>query len=400
MKILMTTTSFPLYEGHTAGVFVSEQAKFLVKAGVEVDILAPMGERSIKKESVDGVNIKRFNYFWPLKHQGLCYGAGIPDNLKKGYKYKIQLPFLVFFFFLNILIFGRKADILYGHWTLSGLAAVMAGKLLKKPVVVMIHHGQNKFGKFRLLEKIPIEFADHVVFNSNFTQRKVLNFFKPRSFSIIPPGVDTDLFKPSVNPDDDFFMENYGLTKDTKLVFAMGRHINWKGYTYLIKAFNKLKKQNVILILAGSGPETENLKNQVVSSGLTESVLFIGNIPNHLTSSFYNRASVFIQPSIIDSKGNTEGLGVVLLEALACGTPVIGGNSGGIPDIIEDNVNGFLINPKNIEVFSNKILLALNNGKFDTMSLREMIERKFSWFALTQKNIFLIKRLIKRNKEN
>lgn len=394
----MTTTSFPLYEGHTAGIFVSEQAKFLVKAGVEVDILAPMGKRSIKKGSVDGVNIKRFNYFWPLKHQGLCYGAGIPDNLKKGYKYKIQLPFLVFFFFLNILIFGRKADIIYAHWTLSGLAALMAGKILNKPVVVMIHHGQNKFGKFRLLEKIPIEFADHVVFNSNFTQKKVLNCFKPRSFSIIPPGVDTDLFKPSVNPDDDFFVKNYGLAKNTKLVFAMGRHINWKGYTYLIKAFNKLKKQNVILIIAGSGPETENLKNQVVSSGLTASVLFIGNIPNHLTSSFYNRASVFIQPSIIDSKGNTEGLGVVLLEALACGTPVIGGNSGGIPDIIEDNVNGFLVDSKNTENFAEKILLIVNEKKFLSYKLREFIIHNYSWKELTEKNLALIKKIIYENK--
>jgi glycosyltransferase involved in cell wall biosynthesis len=395
MKILMTTTSFPLFRGHTAGVFIYEQAKSFVNLGQDVTILAPYDSGSKKNEVMEGIKIKRFCYFFK-KHQGLCYGAGVPANLKKGFKYKIQLPMLVLSFFIKCLLSGRKYDIIYAHWTLSGLGAVLAGKIIRKPVVVMIHHGQENFNKLKILLKIPIENADHVVFNSSFTMEKTLKSFIPKSYSVIPPGVDISKFKPAdISQYTDLF-ESYGIKENSKVIFAMGRHIKLKGYNYLIETFADIEDKDAVLVLAGSGPETVNLKKLAKNLKIDNRVIFTGNIPNEKTPLFYNRALLFVQPSIVDEQGNTEGLGVVLLEALACGTAVAASEVGGIVDIIKNGENGFLFEQKNVEKLAHILKERIkNNNKDDNLSrkAKSFVLNNYSWHMLTQKNLNLLKKL-------
>ena len=394
MKILMTTSSFPLYKGDTAGIFVYEQAKFLVQKGLNLEILAPMGDLASKFEVMDDIKVRRFNYFYPLRYQGLCYGAGVPDNMKKGFKYKIQLPFLLLFFFLNILIRGSEKDIIYAHWTLSGLAAVIAGKILKKPVIVMIHHGQNQF-KLGLLIRYVIENADYIVFNSSYTEKQVRRYFNPRSFSVIPPGVDTLKFRPFDIRKYSSFLRGYGIKEGLPVIFAMGRHIQWKGYEFLIQAVKKLEF-DFLLVLAGSGPETENLKHLSSELGLEDKVIFTGSIKNYMTPIFYNRTSVFVQPSIIDDSGNTEGLGVVIMEAMACGIPCIGSKVGGIPDLIVDGVNGSMVEAESPELIADRIKFLLeSDSKSFSLNSRQYILKNFCWNKLVCKNIHLMEKIIK-----
>lgn len=395
MKILMTTTSFPLFKNHTAGVFIYEQAKSFVNLGQDVTILAPYDLGSKKSEIMDGIKVKRFCYFFK-KHQGLCYGSGVPANLKKGFKYKIQLPILVLFFFIKCLLLGRKYDLIYAHWTLSGLGAVLAGKILRKPVVLMIHHGQEDFKKLKFLMKIPIENADHLVFNSSFTMGKTLKNFKPKKYSIIPPGVDINKFKPINLSQYSEFFESYGIKSNSKVIFAMGRHIAWKGFNYLIKAFADIKDKDALLVLAGSGPETKSLQTLAKSLKIHDRVIFLGNIPNNKTPLFYNRALLFVQPSIVDNQGNTEGLGVVILEALACGTPVAASKVGGIIDIIKDGENGFSFEQKNVQKLSGIMESMINKNEKDnkmSKNARTFVLNTYSWNVLTEQNLNLLQRL-------
>jgi glycosyltransferase involved in cell wall biosynthesis len=397
MKILMTTTSFPLFKGHTAGIFIYEQAKSFVNFGQEVTIFAPYDLGSKKNEVMDGIKVKRFSYFFK-KHQGLCYGAGVPANMKKGFKYKIQLPMLVLSFFIKCLLSGRKYDVIYAHWTLSGLGAVLAGKILRKPVVVMIHHGQENFNKFKFLLKIPIENAEHVVFNSSFTMKKTLKSFIPRSYSVIPPGVDINKFKSIDISEYTNFFESYGINKNAKVIFSMGRHIKLKGYNYLIKAFADINDKDALLLLAGSGPETETLKKLAKKLKIDDRIIFAGNIPNDKTPLFYNRSLLFVQPSIVDEHGNTEGLGVVILEAMACGTPVAASEVGGIVDIIKNGENGFFFGQKNVEKLTNILKQRINNTKEDHLSIqaKSFVFNNYSWDILTKKNLSLLLILINK----
>jgi len=101
----------------------------------------------------------------------------------------------------------------------------------------------------------------------------------------------------------------------------------------------------------------------------------------------YNSSDLFVLPSIVDSQGNTEGLGVVLLEAMACGLPVIGSDVGGIPDIIEDNKTGIMISEKDISGISGAILKLIENENYlEKLSIQgyDIVRDRFSWKKISK----------------
>jgi len=396
----MLTTSFPLYQGHPAGVFVYEQARHLCRTGISVDILAPLHPGGRRSEVMAGISVRRFSYFWPKTRSRLCYGDGIPENMKKQPLLRFQLPFLVLMFFVNTIRLARRYDVIYAHWSLSGLAGVLAGKIMNRPVVVMIHHGQNRYGN-NFLEKFVINNADRVVCNSSFTMEHIVRFFKPRDCSVISPGVDIDVFKPQKISASDVLFEKTGIPGDLPVILAMGRHIEWKGFVYLIEAAAEMKGQvPFVLVLGGQGPETEILRKKAQALGLGKQIIFTGQIPNRDLPRLYNRASVFAQPSIVDKEGNTEGLGVVLMEAMACGTPCVACDVGGIPDIVRDGENGFLVPARDVPGLVTAISKLLNNQALNEKmgkDGRRFIEENYSWARLTRKTVPLLEALEKKS---
>jgi glycosyltransferase involved in cell wall biosynthesis len=106
------------------------------------------------------------------------------------------------------------------------------------------------------------------------------------------------------------------------------------------------------------------------------------NVSDEELLMMYNSADLFVLPSIVDSQGNTEGLGVVLLEAMACGVPVIGSDVGGIPDIIEDGETGLLVEEKDVEGLSRIIVHLIDDDDFkDELIINGggYVKKKFSW---------------------
>ena len=125
----------------------------------------------------------------------------------------------------------------------------------------------------------------------------------------------------------------------------------------LIKSVKEVLKihDNVKLTIVGTGPLENQIKNLIKELGLERTVKIISNVSDERLVEFYNSSDIFVLPSIVDSQGNTEGLGVVLLEAMACNVPVIASNIGGIPDIVHDNINGILVPQKDILELSKTI---------------------------------------------
>ncbi len=113
----------------------------------------------------------------------------------------------------------------------------------------------------------------------------------------------------------------------------------------------------------------------------------LGKIPNVKLPYYYNKSDVFIIPSI-DVNGKTEGLGVVTLEAMACGTPPIGSKVGGIVDVIKHQYNGLLVEPESPEQLAENIIKLLSDNsllqKFSENSIK-LIDEKFSWEILSQR---------------
>jgi glycosyltransferase involved in cell wall biosynthesis len=382
MRVCILTTSFPLYEGIAVGIHVIEQARHLVKLGVEVDVLAPHHQGALRQETIDGVRVYRFRYVLPERWQTLCYGAGIPTNLKSSFGAKLQLPLLLTALFLNAVRLARHSDLIHAHWSLTGLAGVLAGKLLGKPVVLMMHGAEVYVLKGNPLIKFVLEQADYVLCNSSFTLSKILEISRPKAYAIVAPGVDVARFRSDVDLSV-FYKREPNIPRDLPLVFALGKFIERKGFSYLIDALALLTQDPIpYLMIGGRGPLKEQLQRQVRDKGIANRVKFLDYIPDDCISAYYAAADVFVLPSIVDERDDTEGLGVVLLEALACETPCIASNVGGIPDVITDGLTGFLVEPGKPPALADRILQLITDDDLRQEMGKQgrlFVKEHFSW---------------------
>ena len=167
-------------------------------------------------------------------------------------------------------------------------------------------------------------------------------------------GVDIKLFNPNQNnPSLRKSLGNPGL-----FLLGVGRFAEKKGFLYLIRAMPEVLKQHpdAKQVLIGFGPQEEKLKQLTHDLGVSNSVLFPGSKTGLDLAEYFATADIFVGPSIVTSSGDTEGLGVVFLEAMASGTAVVASNVGGISDIVEDEVNGLMVKQKNPSAIAQKVL--------------------------------------------
>ncbi|MCF7889452.1 MAG: glycosyltransferase family 4 protein [Victivallales bacterium] len=391
LSVLVLTTSFPLNKGIAVGIHVIEKCRHLVKNGVPVCVIAPHHQGEPLFEMINGIRVSRFRYFFPEKYQKLAYGSGIPTNLKSSILAKIQLPFFLLSFFFNTIREVKKYDLIHCHWSLAGAVGVIAGKLMRKKIVFMMH-GAEVFvlGKNPLL-KFVLKNVDFLISNSTFTEEKTLEVYPVKNHCVISPGVDINRFYPQHNIPK--LREKLNVSSDDFYILTIGKFIPRKGIEYLIEAMNIIVHEKGIkdiqLRIGGRGPLKNKYHELIQKYDLTEYVDFIGYIPDKDLPSYYTEADVFVLPSIVDDDGDTEGLGVVFLEANACGTPVIGSKVGGIIDAITDNSNGYLVEPKKTEELVEKVLLIKTDEKVRNEmgeNGRNKVKSLFRWDAIT-KNI-------------
>jgi len=386
MRICILTTSFPLYEGIAVGIHVIEQARHLVKLGVEVDVLAPHHHGAARREVIDGIRVRRFRYMRPERWQTLCYGAGIPTNIRTSWWARVQLPFLLIAFIVNGLQYARHCDVIQANWSIAGLAGVLLGKMLHKPVVLVMYGAEVFVLKGNPILKYIIKHADHVICISRYTLDKTLQTQQPRAYSLIPPGVDVNRFRKRADTAHvRRKLAQQGIDFSIPLVFALGKFIERKGFSYLIDAIALLQERGPVqLMIGGRGPLKESLQQQASNLGISDRVVFLDYIPDDELPGYYTVADLFVSPSIVDSQGDTEGLGMVLLEALACETPCVASRVGGIVDIIEDGVNGFLVEPRDSVAIADRIWRLISDDKLRQEMGKQgrlFVERHFSWQA-------------------
>ncbi len=147
-------------------------------------------------------------------------------------------------------------------------------------------------------------------------------------------------------------------------ILSVGRLIKRKGFHLLIQAFEKVLNSSVIpvkLIIVGDGPEKQTLECLIKQLKLDENVILFGKASDQELSRLYAESSLFVLANIMLANGDCEGSPLVFIEASASGMPVIGGLEGGASTAIEDGITGYLVDPSDIDILSNKILYFLNN---------------------------------------
>jgi len=404
MKILILATGYPRWRSDFANVYLHRFAKSLTNTGIEVHVVAPHAKGLKKEEVMDGVFIHRFQYLYPSVLQTLAYFPGIPEKIKT-VRGKLQIPFFTLSMVEKLLDVIKKhdIDIVNAHWAIPpGFIATFTKMLHGKPVLITLYGAElwpcikkgSKIMKWMI--SYALNRAEKVVAISDATCNAGKEISGRKDIEIIPDGIDTETFNPKIDGEE--IRKRHGV--NGFLIFSSGRMVERKGFKYLIEAMLFILKEfpNAKLIIGGDGPERKNLEELAEKLKIKDKVIFPGFIPEEDFPKYMKAADVFVLPSIVDSRGDTEGSATILLEAMACETPVVGTKVGGIPYAIKDNVGGFLVEQKNSRQLADKIIVLLSDerlrrklGKIG----RKYVEEKFSINKIAEKYIEIFKVMLK-----
>jgi phosphatidylinositol alpha-1,6-mannosyltransferase len=266
-------------------------------------------------------------------------------------------------FVLHVLIKERISRILFGHINFNLTALIF--KFIFRKNYYLYAHGEEISGSFggkyyRFLKYKSIKHAKGVVAVSDFTANLIRKYNS--NVRVIYNAVDAREFRPI--PKNTTSIAKYGL-QGKKVLLTLSRMEERKGIDKVIKILPRVVNicPEVKYLVVGTGQEEENLKKMCVDFGIQKNVVFIGEIKQEQIVEHYNLCDIFIMPNREVKDKNTEGFGIVFLEANACGKPVIGGNAGGVPSAIKDGYNGFLVDGNNEDDILEKTMLLLKDDQ-------------------------------------
>ena len=383
MKILSVATTHPRFAGDSEPAYVLAVNRELVGLGHEVTALVPHARGAALSEIVDGVRIERFRYFLPASLQRLCYNGGILPNLRRSWWARINLPFFVSAQALAVarMAARRQYDLIHCHWLItSGLMGALFADLGDAPLVVTAH-GSDVFTEnplFKALDRFVLGRCCTCTVNSRRSGELVSRInpatrIEPVPMGVYPSKYGKHLASAAVRGD---------MGDGRPQLLFVGRFDANKGVSDLVAAMKAILEEmgEARLALVGYGPEEETIRRDVASEGLQAEVVFLGRVSRAEIPTYMASADLLVLPSI-----KVEGLGVVLLEALASGTAVVGTNVGGIPDIVRDGETGLLARSHDPEDLAEKCLRMLQDGELrrrTTEEGRRLVGTEFSWSGI------------------
>lgn len=383
----MVATSYPRFEADPSAVFLRHLAKAIGGQGHAVHVLAPDDPAADSSLTDKNVRVHRFGYF-PIGTTRLAYGSGILPNLRASRALYLQLPFFLLAFCVSMFLLARqlRPDVIHAHWIIpTGFIAVIVGWLLGIPVVTTVHGGDAfslRSPVIRWFKGFTLKHSACWSANTYATAVAAKAESDVAAPVVIPMGVDTRLFA-SGNRN----LHRSMLDKDDQVVLFVGRLVEKKGCDVLIRAFQQVVRQrhdNTRLWIVGDGKERATLETLVEKAGLTDKVRFFGGQPNQCLADVYAGADWFALPSIEDSTGDTEGQGVVLVEAMAAGLPVIASRTGGVEEVVDDRVTGLLVVPSDVDALAETLHACLDNEDFRMTAARQARyrARDYDWSVI------------------
>lgn len=320
-----------------------------------------------------------------------------------------------------------KIDIIHSHAT-SGLSYTLLQKLVKKKLTNAIHithvHGTTK-GILEALPKISTDIlskktlkkrieertsilretiiwksADAAITNSKFLKKELMNLYglPGDRIHVVYNGVDLQIFYPRNSRET--ILKKHGLDPKFHVILYLGGFRPVKGPLYVLEALEKIQKEfkNVkVFFVGGKSPQEKRYIN--IGTKLTESlreksaIQLIENIPHLQLPDYYSAADVVVVPSVYDAFPK------VVLEAMACGTPVVAFAVGGIPELINHEKTGILVEPADPDALAKAItaiVLDSNLKNKISFNAKKLVEERFTWKHAAENTRAVYERLLKK----
>lgn len=384
MKILVISSMFPNNVQPTFGIFVKQRLLRLAKH-CELKVVCP-----IPYCPLVGV-LQRYDYRAKIKRK-LSF-----DGLEVHYPRFFSIPMILkpldgIFYFLSLLLFCMQIrkkfdfDIIDAHLAYpDGFAAVLLGKLLGKPVTVTLRgHDIFELPKYPVRKKqvvYALKQADLVFSVAAALGQGAIELGIPADkIKLASNGVDINQFRPI---DKRSAREELGLPQDKKIILSVGHLVVRKGFQHIIRAISLLAEQgrgaggggDLQLVIVGAAGIEGDYKSQldelIKQLGLIDAVYFAGGKPYDELYKWYSAADIFCLAS------SKEGWANVLLEALACGRPIVATNIWGTAEVITSSDLGLLVEADNPSALATALDCALQK-KWDTNIMLEYAKRH-SW---------------------
>lgn len=290
---------------------------------------------------------------------------------------KILLPTIRVIRNLRNLIEEREIEAIWiGAAAPLGFAAKWL-RIKKVKKIVALTHGHevwwSKVPPFTSIMRFIGKHIDYFGYLGEFTAAALSRQIRNDKLVKIAPGIDTEHFKP------------IDVEKSRPTIVSVGRLVHRKGQDRLIEALPAIKREipDVLLLFVGEGPRKPHMESLISKYGLEENVRFIGRIPYQDLPRFISMGHIFAMPSRSRFFGlEVEGLGIVYLEASACGLPVIGGSSGGAPDAVRQGETGFVVDGNDLQAIANRCIELLKDEELRSRlgeNGRNWVEAEWRW---------------------
>jgi glycosyltransferase involved in cell wall biosynthesis len=285
----------------------------------------------------------------------------------------------------------RGVSVLHAHFGVEGVYITPTAKALNVPLVTTLHGFDVTVGKKQLLASKKPSWINYVTWRtslfetgavficvSEHIRRSAIEWGYPAERTVVLPiGVDTDAIKPVP----------FG---EKPQIVHVARLVEKKGTADLLRAFATVRRAvpAADLVIIGEGPLRERLDVLAKQLGIADAVQFLGARTHAEVLAQVAAAQVLCLPSVTAPNGDMEGLGMVLLEAAATGRPVVGTNHGGIPEAVDDGVNGYLVPERDPVALAERLLALLGDpdlGERFGAAGRAMVERRFDLHTQTGK---------------
>ena len=330
----------------------------------------------------------------------ISINAGPPEQISKNELFQ-YLPDFAAEMALFALRDGVRYDVVHAHYWLSGWVAQLVKRYWSVPFSFMFHtsaHMKNAVSQQHLHESVQraeierklVRLADSIIAGNPGEAADLIWRERTDASKIctIPPGVDTELFRPL---DRSACRYELGLSESDKVVAFVGRIDPIKGIDTLLAAAQHLRKEIeeplVVLIVGGNLDANgepvgalQDIERAAQTLGVTTSIKLIGAQPQNRLPVIYSAADVVCVPS------RYESFGLVAVEAMACGVPVVASRAGGLIYTVEDGETGFLAAIENDREFASAILRILTNTPLrdDLGRAARIAAHRFSWEAIAQ----------------
>lgn len=332
-RILILSTSFPLYEGSVSGIFVKHLAIALARFNYIKVVTAD--DRNASVSDLGSIDIVRFRYA-PRKWQTLAHlPGGIPAQLKIRKYLLLFVPVFLLSFMLKVILCSKKSDLIHANWAVSGVVACLAKILRNIPLVTTLRgedvkRDQSFPSSFFL--KMTLRYSESVVLVSH-DMKALLEELYPEyayKYSVINNGVDK-LFL-----EGDCAANLLATSLPALKIVFVGSLIQRKNIIFIINALKMLKAENIAfeLTVVGDGSERVGLEDYVLASGLGNQVSFVGELPNTEIVQVLKTHPIYISASLHEGRPNS------VIEAMASGCCCILSDINGHRELCQNNKTG------------------------------------------------------------